>query len=173
MPPTRRQRDESTATTRSVRPRTTTQQQTVQIEEPRPLELPPAEPVRQDATLEEMLQYPELIFNSLNPIARGYVHRVRWQIDNTQYIIQKIRNVVREHPEKEQEITNILRSYIQKIREVVLLDRKLKHAERESDRIRNATRITRDGRDRADPSCRARGLRNRARDLYEQERDLF
>ena len=78
------------------RQRRTTQQQQVQIEEPRPLELPPAEHVRvlvrQDATLEEMLEYPELIFNRLiNPIIRQYVYlRQRdrtLQIDETQLII--------------------------------------------------------------------------------------
>jgi hypothetical protein len=182
MPPTRRQRDESTPTRRSVRQRTTTQQQQVnqqqqvQIEEPRPLELPPAEPVRQDATLEEMLRYPEVIFNNFRPY-REYIHFQNGWTDDvnraTQHMIQEIRNEVLAHPEKEQQITNLLRSYIQKLREFKILHRQQRHASRENQRIIDATRINRNGRNLADPSSRARGLRNSARFFFDQADLLY
>jgi hypothetical protein len=180
MPPTRRQREESSPTTRRTTRtrRTDTQQQLVQVEEARPFVLPPVEHVRQNATLEHLLQYPELIFydgNTHYPYHNDYniltdaffTRRV------TQEFIEEIRNKVLEHPEKEQEITDLLRTYIQKIRELRNLEIGVEHAESENERVKNSTRIPLpDGRTRADPSRQALGMRNRAFALVEQARVL-
>jgi hypothetical protein len=77
-----------------------------------------AEPVSQDATLQDMLRYPELIFYNSAPGNHNYFSRSN--DPDTEQIIREIRNKAFEHPEKRQELTDLLRSYIQKLRELTL-----------------------------------------------------
>jgi hypothetical protein len=81
------------------------------------------EPVNQDATLRDMLWYPELIFYNSAPGNHDYLRpRSNVRSPDTEQIIREIRNKVLEHPEKRQELTDLLRSYIQKLRELPLIN---------------------------------------------------
>jgi hypothetical protein len=113
------------------------------------------EPVNQDATLRDMLRYPELIFYNSAPGNHDYL-RSNVRSPDTEQIIEEIRDKAfgNPDPEKRQEITNLIRSYIEKLRELILINERahllvrgphsMADIERSRSLVANATRKCRE-----------------------------
>jgi len=189
MPRTRRQVGNTPSSTRTRTTRRVTTPQTVitqgirrnrpnydeppeyisRVRGPQPLQLPEMQTVDENSTLEELLDDPLLVFH-YNPetILSDEENSPNFilNVTTTSETKQKIRDEVSLHPEKREEIRNLLLKYIDDIINCIRFEIQYKNAILEYKRIKLETRIYYNTNVyREDTSRRSEALRSKAVDL--------